>query len=585
MKFKKTLFGKIMIMSIIIELIMLTMLILASYSFKLNERKDSYITMGILLVQSSNLRLEMQVKRDSGFTKLFQNNHKRINDNLKVCDSIAREVECDPKLYELKDKYEFYLDKSHDLVLEFGLNENDGIEGMFRERIHAIEDVLQQNNNEKVLIHMLQARRREKDFIMRNREKYAQQVHDIISDLKEEVKNSVKLPESKKNEIISLANDYDIAFRDFVDITFKISENEKLLYDIENKMKSFISEIVKSEITKSQNYQASLIPLFFISIIVSIILSIIISRSITKPLISLKHATIKISDGDFKIKVKAESKDEIGELAVFFNKMTENISKANETIMNQQQELNVQYSELKQINATRDKFFSIIAHDLKNPIGAFMNVSDFLTKTFHELSRDEIKDFLEAVNSSAKNLYELLENLLLWSRSQRGQIQFNPMNLELTTLIIGNIDLLKVNADNKQIAILYDIEQDTSIFADPNMFNTILRNLITNAIKFTHENGLINIKAFRSENICQITVTDNGVGIPPENIDTLFKLENSVSTSGTREETGTGLGLILCKEFVEKNGGKIWVESTVNVGSKFHFILPLAQNELIDIED
>ncbi len=233
--------------------------------------------------------------------------------------------------------------------------------------------------------------------------------------------------------------------------------------------------------------------------------------------------------------------------------------------------------ELRQLNATKDKFFSIIAHDLKNPFITLLGFSDLLISDFGEFTDNEKIYYITEMKKSAEISHNLLQNLLLWSRSQTGRIEFNPLKLDLHKIVSDNIELLRPSAERKQIRILSNIQPNTFIFADEDMLNTIIRNLLTNALKFTNKNGLIEINSVqRSENI-EICISDNGVGMSDKVKANLFRLDVSQTTFGTDNEAGTGLGLILCKEFVEKHGHKIWVESEVGKGSKFCFTLPIAQ--------
>ncbi|MCX6170343.1 MAG: PAS domain-containing sensor histidine kinase [Ignavibacteriales bacterium] len=231
--------------------------------------------------------------------------------------------------------------------------------------------------------------------------------------------------------------------------------------------------------------------------------------------------------------------------------------------------------ELKQLNQTKDKFFSIIAHDLKNPFITILGFSDLLQSDYDELSDDERKFYIHEMKKSAEISYHLLQNLLHWSRAQTGRIELNPQKLELIKIINENFLLLIKTAEKKQIKLLQEVPDDLFILADVDMMNSIMRNLLTNAIKFSHKGGTIKVNAGVEENFVEITVTDNGIGMNPATIDNLFKLDCTQSTSGTENELGTGLGLILCKEFVERNGGKIRVTSEVGKGSKFIFTLPL----------
>ncbi|MBN2347221.1 MAG: hybrid sensor histidine kinase/response regulator [Bacteroidales bacterium] len=233
--------------------------------------------------------------------------------------------------------------------------------------------------------------------------------------------------------------------------------------------------------------------------------------------------------------------------------------------------------QLKELNSTKDKFFSIVAHDLKNPFFNIMGLSDLLSTNIKEYNIEEIRDIAETMSLSAKQAYNLLENLLNWSRVQTGRIGFSPEKLQLHQLVNINIELLNTNAQYKNIKIVNQVNKNTIIFADENMVNTILRNLLSNAIKFTNNKGKVKIYAGNEGEFVTITVADNGLGMSKESIQQLFKLDKSHSTLGTKKETGTGLGLILCKEFVELNRGEINVESTEGVGTNITFTLPLAK--------
>ncbi|MEW6652635.1 MAG: PAS domain S-box protein [Bacteroidota bacterium] len=231
--------------------------------------------------------------------------------------------------------------------------------------------------------------------------------------------------------------------------------------------------------------------------------------------------------------------------------------------------------ELAILNTTKDKFFSIIAHDLKNPFITILGFSDLLLTDYSELSDEERKFYLEEMKKSAEVSHNLLQNLLQWSRSQTGRIDFHPTAIALPNLVKVNMELLETTAARKGISIVYEIQYDIIVFADEDMLNTVLRNLITNAIKFTGTNGTITIRAERKNELAEISVTDNGVGMDDKILSNLFRLDISHTSFGTNKEAGTGLGLILCKEFIEKQGGKIWVESAAGKGSKFIFHLPL----------
>jgi len=234
-------------------------------------------------------------------------------------------------------------------------------------------------------------------------------------------------------------------------------------------------------------------------------------------------------------------------------------------------------TELNELNATKDKFFSIIAHDLKNPFNSILGLSELLVNESN-YNPEKALQFAQSIHNSANNAYKLLENLLIWANSQTGKIDFKPENLTIHDLFSEAIAITGSSAINKNITITHKTDDNISIYADYNMVNTILRNLLSNAIKFTPRNGTITIKGILKENTIHVSVSDTGIGIKPENITKLFTISEKFSLAGTENEVGTGLGLILCKEFVEQHGGKIWVESEIGKGSDFQFTLPLANN-------
>jgi len=233
-----------------------------------------------------------------------------------------------------------------------------------------------------------------------------------------------------------------------------------------------------------------------------------------------------------------------------------------------------QANSLKELNATKDKFFSIIAHDLKNPFNAILGFSDMLKNEVHNLDIDSIVKFTSYINTSARRAFRLLENLLEWARMQQGSIPYKPKTILLAELTENEIENLKHSADRKNITLINDIKEENIVFADEEMLSTVIRNLISNAIKFTPINGKVNIEAVLNADKVDISVSDTGIGMNKETIGKLFRIETSFTSTGTDKEIGSGLGLLLCKEFVEKHGGKILVESEEGKGSRFSFSIP-----------
>jgi len=255
-----------------------------------------------------------------------------------------------------------------------------------------------------------------------------------------------------------------------------------------------------------------------------------------------------------------------------FGKMID-LKKAKKTISKQKEEIEEHRKKLDELNASKDKFFSIIAHDLRNPIAGFLNLTEVLTQNFDTYSEAESKEFIDIMNQASKQLYNLLENLLQWSRAQTGRIDFNPQVISLKEIMDNTIDLLMINLREKKIKVKVNIDEQIKVYADKNMVTTVIRNLLSNAIKFSHTGSSIIITAKLSHDKAEISVTDHGVGIKKQDQKKLFKIDQHLSTPGTSDEAGTGLGLILCKEFIEKNNGHIWVESETGKGSTFKFTL------------
>ena len=232
--------------------------------------------------------------------------------------------------------------------------------------------------------------------------------------------------------------------------------------------------------------------------------------------------------------------------------------------------------ELKKLNADKDRFISILAHDLKNPLGSMLGLSELLFKNVRRYDINKTEEFINLIFKSAQSTLNLLDDILNWVRAQSGKLPFEPLVLSFEEICTNVLDNLKLTADNKNIKISHFAPTEINIYADRNMLETILRNLISNAIKFTNKNGNINIYAIQDVSFATFTVSDNGVGMTTETLKRLFDITQKITSEGTESERGTGLGLLLCKEFVEKHGGKIWVESEIGKGSEFKFTIPLA---------
>ncbi|HAN17798.1 MAG: hypothetical protein A2X13_08605 [Bacteroidetes bacterium GWC2_33_15] len=274
--------------------------------------------------------------------------------------------------------------------------------------------------------------------------------------------------------------------------------------------------------------------------------------------------------------VLAVDHTKIYHLAISNSKQLKSLNENLELMVAERTKKIVEYThKLEEANTTKDKFFSIIAHDLKNPFNTLIGYSELLKSEFRDMSEHDIHDQLNIIYATSKNGYVLLDNLLQWAQTQTNQISFNPEEIQLKKLTQVCIENIENQSRFKDIEVINNVPEDIVIKGDQNQIKTILRNLICNAVKYTARNGLIIIKSEKSNSDIMVSVRDTGVGMSEKDIQDLFRIDKMFSKPGTNHERGSGLGLILCKEFVEKHNGKIWVESIPGYGSNFKFTIPV----------
>ncbi len=230
---------------------------------------------------------------------------------------------------------------------------------------------------------------------------------------------------------------------------------------------------------------------------------------------------------------------------------------------------------LRKANASKDRFFSILAHDLRNPISGVQILADLMDKHYEQLDEQERRKYTARIREGAGQSLQLMDSLLWWVRCQTGKVPWEPRALSLQQLVEDNLKLARTSAENKRISVHCSVEPELTVFADPTMIATVLRNLLSNAVKFTPRNGEVRVSVSTEAETVQVSVSDTGLGIQPEDMEKLFRIDVHHSRKGTEEEPGNGFGLILCKEFVEKNHGRIWARSSPGEGSCFTFTLPL----------
>jgi signal transduction histidine kinase len=239
-------------------------------------------------------------------------------------------------------------------------------------------------------------------------------------------------------------------------------------------------------------------------------------------------------------------------------------------------------TQLNDVNVSQNKFFSIIAHDLRGPLYSLRELSNLMLEDFEHRNKEELIRMLTAQRNTTANLYALLENLLTWARIQRGKLEYFPQTVFLNQVATVNVDLLHMAAEQKQITLKNLIQEKITAYADYHMINTILRNLLSNAVKFTNSGGNVNVRANQEDNSVTVTVSDTGIGISKQHLPELFRIDAHYMRSGTANERGTGLGLILCKEFIERNNGTIWIESEIGKGTTVNFTLPTDSKALLE---
>jgi len=244
------------------------------------------------------------------------------------------------------------------------------------------------------------------------------------------------------------------------------------------------------------------------------------------------------------------------------------------TIRKLQQQLEIQNARLRELNESKDTFLSMISHDLRSPFSSLRGLIQLAAENIEGWSKDKIEDTIRLLSNSTDNLHALIENLLTWSRIQRGVIEFQPQTIDLRKIILQDIELFTPIAEQKNIHLHSLIEKELSAYGDVNMVDAVIRNLISNALKFTYSEGSVKITVSKDKHSVKIAVTDDGIGLSQNNILKLFRIDARYKQLGTDREKGTGLGLILCKEFIEKNGGEFGVESVPEQGSTFFFTLP-----------
>ncbi len=462
-----------------------------------------------------------------------------------------------------------------------------GYIGTMRDYSHKLE----KSGKVDMTLYLL-LRRNEKDYMLRYESKFIDTFKLNASILNKQIAANSKLTQNEKDTLLSYSTKY-VAYFDSMTLLDKkigIKDNSALnlkIDEIESAIINDFNNLTNSAYKKERNLYANLNFSFLVYsillVIISLLFSYYLANRITKPILQLAEKThLFVESGfenldDFEIKT---SDDEIKNLVRNFSILKKEVVELLHDFKNKVEErtkkIELQNDELLELNATKDKFFSIIAHDLKSPFNTILGFSEILVNDVENFRKEEIKEYASNIHSSANQTLALLENLLDWARLQRGLIIPNLKRQDLKTIAADVCLFSNEIAKHKNISIINTITSDCFANCDIDMTKTVLRNLISNAIKFTNKNGSVSINAQIKGSFIEIQIKDTGIGIQADIIPHLFKIDKNISTHGTADESGTGLGLLLCKELIEKQGGTIWVTSEIGKGSSFYFTLKQA---------
>jgi len=479
---------------------------------------------------------------------------------------------------------------------------NFGLEG----ELHKFSEDLSSSNSSISKLNLLYLNRYENDYFIRKNIESVKKLDFLIT------QNLADLNKSPQSESVIITKDnlfgYYRSFQKLASIDEQIGYNYELglkkelntaFKKIESKLSSVDLNAQKKADLLIYSFKSVFISILILSVLIGIVLNYVLAIQLTKPITNLSKHINAIVESGFSGDIKAlpvKGKDEVGRLTRNFNLMTSQIqntlldinkkSKVQQKQNMQLQSINLKLisseNKLKSLNSVKDKFFSIISHDLKGPLHTLTGFLQILIKYTSTFTEAELKEFAESMDISVKRLLTMLENLLQWSRSQTGSIEHKPQNINLKILLEENVNLFVETAKNKNISLVLETDNHVNVRADKNMLDFILRNLISNALKFTRSGGEVKISTMSIyEEFTQIIVHDNGIGISPEDMKKIFQPDIHFSTPGTGKEKGTGFGLLLCKDFVEKNGGEISIESLPGIGTNLKFTVPTVQ-ELVE---
>ncbi|MCS6821880.1 MAG: ATP-binding protein [Microscillaceae bacterium] len=470
-----------------------------------------------------------------------------------------------------------------------------GTEGEMHAYMHEIEKKYA-NYIDKNLIYNI--RRYEKDYTIRRENIYIEALENLCNQLQEQTQTTPFIPPKVKDKIILFLASYQRSFRSLVYYDQRLYHPQSGKIAIMRNKASIIEQTVlqlqqevENQLRDIRNFFAfTFYATLVLTVLISIVLSYYVANAIAHPIKYLMQAIDTATQNDFQgIKpIFITYKDEIGHLTHKFNEMLAAIQQQMASIKQANERLAVQNTELtalneslsqseqaqKRINEVKNKLLSIISHDLRSPLNTMKGFLQTMVQFADAFTPAEIQKLSQETLYSLENILNLLNNLLQWSLSCTGELECKPRLINLAETANSVKDLYQQIAQNKNIQLQTTISEDLYVWADSNMLEFILRNLLSNAIKFSHNNSQVTILAHRANGLCYVQVKDQGVGIPKDALHKIFSKEQYYSTTGTAKEKGTGFGLLLCKDFIERNQGKMHIETEVGKGTTIQFSLP-----------
>lgn len=555
-------------------------------SIYINTLLTSNYIMDFIQNDSRNIRF-FETGKSNLVEKINKLNHKIDNSSKHILQSeVINTLHLKPIFLVLQKEIAFQrtnYKRILSLIRKRGYTEY-GYVGKMRSNIHDIETKNPQFESE-----ILSIRRNEKDYMLRLDSNYITKLNTEISQLEFIIKKNKTSISS--NDLLTKLDLYKKYFDKIVSINTLIGTNENegifnLLSIINSNIQSNFQSLSNSLSINKQSLKGNMHSLFLyfsiFTIIVGIISSLYLTNKISKPIIELSRHAQEFVKNKFKITKpltiqsnNTEIKTWIENYSILEKEIIGLLEEFNQKVTERTQTIEKQNVELKELNTTKDKFFSIIAHDLKGPFISVYEFSSKLNSNFNTLTDEKKIKFISNIETISYQTFKLLENLLDWARIQSGHIQMNKKTYDLSEVLMEVLDISETMASLKNIHITHSIPKNTAVNLDKEISKTIIRNLVSNAIKFTPTDGIIKVSSQTINSFTEIIIEDSGIGIPSEKIEKLFKIEENTTTKGTNAEKGTGLGLVLCKELVEKQGGSISVTSKINEGTKVSFTIPM----------